>query len=76
MKKFKATWEKVVERYGKTIEGVVDWSLKYLRIYCCVSITLFVVLATMLFGAIASMARPYAKPKAEKEKAEQPPQEL
>ena len=73
MQKFKATWEKVAERHGKTIEGVVDWCMRYLRIYTCWCITLFVVLACLLFEAVSWMVRPYTKPakKAEKEEAKQ-----
>ena len=73
MKKFKATWEKVVERHGKTVEGVVDWCMKYLRIYTCWCFTLFLVLTFLLFEAVSWMVHPYAKPaeKAEKEEAKQ-----
>lgn len=61
MKKFKATWEKVVQCHGKTIEGAVDWFMKYFRIYSCWCLTLFAVLACLLFEMISWMVQPYAK---------------
>lgn len=73
MKKFKATWEKVVECHGQTIEGAVVWFMKYLHIYICWCLTLFVVLTYLVFEAISWMVQPYVKStqKEAKEEAKQ-----
>lgn len=38
----KKLWNETDEKNGVTIEGVVDWALKYIRIFLCLWLTLFV----------------------------------
>ncbi len=72
MKTFKATWEDITNRYGETIEGVVDWTLKYMRIWFCLLGTLFLVcvaLTIKFFGWLASSYTSAKTRKGEKKEA-------
>lgn len=59
MKTIKATWEDITNRYGETIEGVVDWTLKYMRIWFCFLGTLFLVCTALTIKFFGWFARTY-----------------
>lgn len=51
MNYIKTLWKETNARYGRLIEGAVDWSLKYLRIWFCLSATMFLVAVTIVVRA-------------------------
>lgn len=70
MNAIKTTWEDTASNYGQTIEGIVDWTLKYMRIWFCFLGTLFVVAAILILRLFTWATKAYTAPRENKIEAE------